>query len=408
VRVARNLRLSWAALTRHPLRTALSMTGTAAGVGMVLVMVAASAGAREEILARIGALGRDMLVVAAADAPPPRSRSRTARKVTTLTVADAEALLERSGALKLAAPSTDKGVVVRFGRKSAAATLRATTPEWREIRDFRLADGRFFTHGDDAAGARVGVLGALLAETLFGDDRAVGRVVYVGLVPIEVVGVLEAKGVTVDGGSAEDDQLVVPLSTGLRRLLNADEVGMIYVQVAAPELMEDAAGEIAAVLRERHRLAELARPDDFVVQNQAVLLEAELETLSTFRAVTGALAGVALLVGGVGILAVMQLAVRERTSEIGLRVAVGARRRDVRAQFLGEALALGAGGGGVGIALGWAAALVVGRTTQWSTAVTPGVIALAAGSALAVGVVFGLTPAMRAARLDPIEALGAE
>jgi putative ABC transport system permease protein len=384
------------------------MTGTAVGVGVVLVMVAASAGARAEILGRIEALGRNLLVIAAADAPSPGTRPGTASKVTTLTVADAEALLERAPALRLAAPAADRGVVVRFGRRSATATLRATTPEWREIRDFRLARGRFFTHGDDAALARVGVLGALLAETLFGDDEAVGQVVYVGLVPIEVVGVLEPKGLSVDGSAAEDDQLVVPLRTGLRRLLNVDEVRMIYAQVAAPELMEDATDEIGAVLRERHRLAELERPDDFVVQNQAVLLEAELETLDTFRAVTGALAGVALLVGGVGILAVMQLAVRERTSEIGLRVAVGARRRDIRAQFLGEALMLGAGGGAVGVALGWAAALLVGRTTQWSTAVTPAVVAWAAGSALAIGVVFGLTPAMRAARLDPIEALRAE
>ncbi len=407
MRLARNLRLSRKALLRHRARTLLALSGTAVGVGAVLVMIAVGRGAEAEISARIEALGRNMLVVNAGDAPRPVTRPRTARKVTTLTRADVAPLLAGSPSVALAAPARDQGRRVKAGTINMMATIRATTPEWAAIRNFRVTDGRFFTHAEDGRLARVGVIGSRVRETLFPDADPLGQIVWVGRVPVEVIGVLESKGVTIDGLSAEDNQIVVPLNTGLRRIFNVDELNMIYVQVADGARMEEAIAEMRTVLRDRHRLDALGREDDFAIQNQAILLEAQRASNTAFRRLINGLGAVALLLGGAGILAVMLLSVKERTPEIGLRMAVGARRRDVLTQFLAEALLLGAAGAVVGIAAGLGAASIVGRTTEWATQVSLPAVAIAAGAALAVGLASGVLPARRAAGLDPIEALRA-
>jgi len=408
VKLARNVRLSLKALLRHWVRTLLALSGSALGVGAVLVMISIGEGAEGEILAQIEALGRNMVVVNAGDAPRPVSRARTARKVTTLRLADVEPLLAGSPAIALAAPAQDGGRRVKFGTINMFSTVRATTPEWAEVRSFAVTAGRFFTHEENEAGARVGVIGSKVQETLFAGIDPVGQILRVGRVPIEIVGVLESKGATIDGLSEEDNQVVVPINTGLRRIFNVDWIKMIYVQVAEDALMDDAIAQMSAVLRTRHRLQETGREDDFTMQNQALVLEAEIETVASFRRMINGLGAVALIVGGVGILAIMLLSVKERTNEVGLRVAVGARRRDIRVQFLAEALMLGGLGGGVGVVLGLGAAWIIGITTEWSTTVTPGATGIALGSALLIGVVFGVIPAQKAAAMDPIEALRAE
>lgn len=408
MRLARNLRLSRNALLRHRVRTLLALAGTAVGVGTVLVMLSIGQGAEAEVVRQIDALGRNMLVVNAADAPRPVTRPRSAAKVTTLRPADVAALLDGSPSIVLAAPAQDQPRRVKHGTTSTMATIRATTTEWAVIRDFGLTAGRFFTREENAAGARVGVIGSRVRETLFPDTDPVGRIVRVGRVPVEVVGVLASKGATVDGLSDEDNQVVVPLATGLRRIFNVDDLKTIYVQVADAGRLESAAAEMRRVLRERHRLAEPDREDDFTIQNQAILLEAERLSVAAFQRTINALGAVALLLGGVGIFAIMLLSVKERTGEVGLRMAVGARRRDIQIQFLAEALALGGAGGVGGTAAGVAVAWIVGGTTEWSTTVTAPSLALALGSALAIGVLVGVIPANRAASLDPIQALRAE
>jgi putative ABC transport system permease protein len=408
VKLARNLRLSRNALLRHRVRTLLALAGTTVGVGTVLVMIAIGQGAEAQVVAQIEALGRNMLIVNAGDAPRPVTRPRTAQKVTTLRLADVAPLLERSPSIALAAPAQNQPRRVKYGTTNMRTTIRATTPEWALIRDFDLTAGRFFTQEENAAGARVGVIGASVRETLFPDTDPLGRIVRVGLVPIEIVGVLESKGATVDGRSDEDDQLVVPLTTGLRRIFNVDELSMIYVQVASADRLESAAAEMRRVLRDRHRMNELNRDDDFTIQNQATVLEAERRSVESFQRMINGLGAVALLLGGVGILAIMLLSVKERTGEVGLRMAVGARRRDIQIQFLAEALALGAAGGAAGTTAGVAVAWIVGRSTEWPTTVSVPSLALALGSALAIGVLVGVIPANRAASLDPIQALRAE
>ncbi len=408
MKLIRNVRLSQKALLRHWVRTLLALSGSAVGVGAVLVMISIGEGAQSEIVAQIEALGRNMIVVSAGDAPRPVSRPRTARKVTTLRVADVEPLMAGSPAIVLAAPAQDGGRRVKFGTTNMFSTIRATTPEWTEIRSFGLTGGRFFTHAENEASARVGVIGSKVSETLFADTDPIGQTLRVGRVPITIIGVLESKGATIDGLSEEDNQVVVPLNTGLRRIFNVDWIKMIYVQVAEGERMDEAIAQMSAVLRTRHQLDGTGREDDFKMQNQALVLEAEIETVASFRRMINGLGAVALIVGGVGILAIMLLSVKERTNEVGLRVAVGARRRDIRVQFLAEALMLGGLGGGVGVLGGLAAAWLIGITTEWSTTVTPGATGIALGSALLIGVVFGVIPAQKAAAMDPIEALRAE
>jgi len=407
LRVARAIRVSLKVLLRHRVRAALAVSATAVGVAALLVLMSIGEGAKREIEARIEALGRNLLVVNAAEAPQPASRPRTVRRVTTLRLEDVEPLLAQSPSVALAAPAQDGGRVLRYGRANTRATVRATTPEWLAIRQFALADGRFFTDAEAERAARVGVIGAVVRETLFPDADPLGEVVFVGRVPIEVIGVLESKGVTVDGLSEEDDLLVVPIQTGLRRIFNLDYLASIYVEVAQGATMDRATEEIASVLRDRHDLERLGREDDFAIRDQALLARAEAETVASFRRALNALGATALAVGGVGILSVMLLAVKERTGEIGLRLAVGARRRDVLLQFLAEGTVLSLSGGVAGLLLGRGVAWALARATEWTTAVSGATVALALGSALLLGVGFSAVPAARAARLDPIDALRA-
>jgi putative ABC transport system permease protein len=227
-------------------------------------------------------------------------------------------------------------------------------------------------------------------------------------VPFLIIGVLESKGATVDGLSEEDNQVVIPLRTALRRVFNLDHLKMVYVQVQDGEDLSATEGQIAEVLRVRHRIAPLGRTDDFAIQNQRLILSARMETVESFNRMILGLGSVALLVGGIGILSIMLLSVRERRNEVGLRVAVGARRRDILVQFLVEALALGILGGLVGVLAGVAVAWGVGRTTEWDTVINGTALVVGLASALVVGTVFGVFPAKRAAAMDPIAALRAE
>jgi putative ABC transport system permease protein len=212
----------------------------------------------------------------------------------------------------------------------------------------------------------------------------------------------------VEGGSNEDDKIVIPIRTALRRVFNVDYLSMIWVQVRDGRDMDRAQAQITDLLRRRHRLDRGDRQDDFRIQNQRLVLAAEMETAASFRRLITALASVALIVGGVGILSIMMLSIRERRGEIGLRVAVGAKRRDVRTQFLVEAVLLGIGGGVIGLFLGFLATASIEWGTEWRTVVSPPALALALGAAFTVSVLFGVYPAQRAASLDPIEALHAE
>ncbi|MGD8868308.1 MAG: ABC transporter permease [Gemmatimonadales bacterium] len=405
---ARNIELSRKALWHQPTRALLALSATAAGVAAVLTMVAIGEGARAEVVARLQGMGRNVLIVNAAPAERRGGRrSALGRTVETLTVRDAVAIADQSGFVTRVAPSQDVAKQVMYLDRSTAATVRGTTPEYARIREFSPVTGRFFTAEENRAGLRVAVLGSQVAERLFANADPVGQVVRIGRVPFTVIGVLVAKGLSVDGSAEEDNQVVVPLETALRRLFNVDYLKMIYLEVSSPALMDEAAEEVAVILRDQHRLSRHGRPDDFAIQNQRVIIEAELATVASFRRMIVGMGSMALLVGGVGILSIMILSVRERRSEIGLRVAVGARRRDIWLQFLIEAIALAVAGGSVGLVVGLGSTWVVSASTEWNAILSWTSIVVAVSATLAIGLVSGVYPAYRAAALQPIDALRA-
>lgn len=406
MRVTRSVRLSIRVLVANRVRTALAIGGTAVGVAGVLVVTAISEGAREAVMRRIAGLGRDMLVVTAGKMDARGGRTLTGEGWTReLRSGDATAIAQGSRHILRAAPGQERGLLAKFGPFQSPATVLGTTSDWQRIRQFSMAEGRFFTPDENQARDRVAVLGWAVRVALFPDSvRPVGRTIRIGRVPFAIVGVLAPKGVSVDGSATEDDRIIVPLETALRRLFNTEYLKAIFLQVRPASAMEDAEAEVAAILRERHDIPPGAQ-DDFSIQNQRVVLEAELATQASFRRLILGLGFLSLLVGGVGILSIMLLSVRERRPEIGLRVAVGARRPDIAAQFLAEAVLLAAGGGAAGVLAGLGAAELVSSVASWEARVTGKALLVAIGSAAAIGLGFGVYPAWRAASVDPIEAL---
>jgi len=250
------------------------------------------------------------------------------------------------------------------------------------------------------------VLGARVFDILFKGRDPIRETIRLRGIPFEVIGVLEAKGVSAD--SDEDDKILIPIRTALRRVFNCDYLANVFIGVRDPEAMERAEAEIRQLLRERHRLDRRGKPDDFSIQSQVRLIEAERQTASSFGLLITGVATISLLVGGTGILALMLLSVKERTTEIGLRLAVGARRRDVLVQFLAEALALATLGGVAGVLLGAAGSWGVRVATDWHSHVSPATVIMALGMATGSGLAFGVFPAWRASLLEPIQALSAE
>lgn len=408
MRLSRNLGLSRRALLQHRVRTALAISGTGVGVAAVLVMVAIGEGAERRFTTEIEAMGGNVLLVRPERTEPLVGRTEAGGLANTLVPGDVEAILAAVPTVERISASYDGRVAVKYGSLTTSTSVRAVDPEYEQVRNFPAVRGRYFTEEEADAGLRVAVVGQRVVETLFEGSDPVGERIRIQRVPFDIVGVLEKRGASAAGGSDEDNMILIPLRTGMRRVFNVDFVTLLYVQVREEADVDEAADRITAVLRDRHRLDRLRRPDDFRVDNQLLLVQAERDAAASFQRLVTALASVALLVGGVGILSLMMLSLRERRAEVGLRVAVGAKRRDVRTQFMAEALILGAAGGLAGLFIGLAASRSIGNLTEWSTSVSASAVAIAVGSALAVSLVFGVLPAQRAASLDPIESLRAE
>jgi len=405
MRLSRNLLLSWELLTSNRLRTLLSVLGVVVGVAAVVLTVSAGRGAERDILERIRQMGTNLIVVNAGQMRIIAGRQRQMATVTTLVPEDAEAIAAGCPAVASAAAAAEKKVPVRWESEIASTKVLGVQAEAFAIRNVQVTAGRFFDEQEARGRRRVAILGPTVMDNLFGSANPVGRRIRIDRVPFEVIGVTAPKGVDA-GGADQDDLVYVPLPTAMRRLLNVDHVNTIFVQTRSSDLLIQAEDEIRQILRKRHRLE--GKPDDFTIQNQATLLETEKAAAESLTLLIGSVAGISLLVGGVGILAVMLMSVRERTHEIGLRRAIGATRADIRTQFLVESGLLSGAGGLVGMAIGVAAALIVARLGYWSVLISWPAVAVALSFSVGLGILFGSYPAHRAAQLDPITALRAE
>lgn len=405
MKLSKNIALSYEILAAHKLRTLLSMLGIIVGVGAVVLMVAAGKGAEKRILDRIRDMGTNLVVVNAGQTRIVAGRQRQMATVTTLVPDDARAIVADCPGVRLAAPAISKKLAARFESENANTNVVGMTLDGFRIRNIEVASGRFFDAEESRGRRRVAILGPTVVRNLFGGDDPIGQKIRIGRVPFEVIGVTQPKGTDANGAD-QDDLIIVPLTTAMRRLFNVTYVDRIYVQAVNADALYQAEKEIRNILRQHHRLRE--EPDDFTIQNQATLLETERETSREMTLLVGSVSGISLLVGGIGILAVMLISVRERIGEIGLRRAVGALKRDIRNQFLLEAAILSGTGGLLGVLLGVSGALTLSRLGYWETVISwPSAGVSFLFSAL-LGIVFGIYPAVRAANLEPIEALRAE
>lgn len=392
-------------LFNHKMRTALAILGIVIGVGSVIVMVSIGEGAQKQVLAKIQAMGTDLVIVTAGQVKVIAGRQRQTGNVTTLTMGDVRAIEDEAGHIKGVAPLQGKKMLVKYEAVSSMTTITGTTEAILPIRNLRIKSGRFFTDDENRSSQRVAVIGKTVAANLFATRDPVGETVRIGKVSFEIIGVLEGKGTDLMGAD-QDDVILVPINTALRRLMNVTYINNIYVRAKSSAHLQGAASELHELLREKHRLKE--KQDDFTVQTQSEIVKTEKNTAQTFTRLLGSVAAISLLVGGVGILAVMLISIKERTREIGLRRALGALRRDLLFQFIFESLILSIIGGIVGIATGVLFALGASYFAKWPLSLSLPVIMGAFAFSAGIGLIFGVYPAAKAAQLDPIEALRAE
>ncbi len=393
------LRVALSAIRANKLRSFLTALGIIIGIASVITMVALGEGAQRAVEARLRTLGTNVLTVR----PGQEMRGGVDRGDARLRPEEARALLRAPHAIGAASPELQRRVQVEFGEANASLQVSGVWPSYFGIQNHQLAVGRLFSEAEERGRRRVVLLGATVADKLQSTAaELLGQSVRIAGVSFQVIGVFAEKGSV--GFSSPDDGLYVPLSTAQFRIFGDDRVNAIYVQATSEREVNGAIAEIDSVLRRERRLRPAAQ-SDFTIRNQATLLSTFEATTKTFSFLLAGIALVSLLVGGIGIMNIMLVSVTERTREIGVRKALGARKRDILLQFLIEALVLCLAGGVVGIAIGFGAAEAVRRFAGWNAEVAPGAVALAFSFSAAVGIFFGLWPARKAARLDPIEAL---
>jgi putative ABC transport system permease protein len=402
VRVRRGLRLALRALLAQRLRAALALGSVALGVAAVLVTSALGEGARQQVERSVAGVGADLLVVRPAQLPRLVARRNVLGVASSLRPEDGAQIGELARVRRVA-PAAERSLRLRASGGSMNARVLGTTAAFAPLRNLTLHSGRFLDDGDGAAGARVAVLGSRLQETLFPGEDPIGRSLRIRGVPFEVIGVARARGIQADG-SDEDNTVFIPLRTALRRVFNTTWLTTVFVGVADPAATEEAQAEVRGLLRERHRLPP-GKPDDFSIQDQARLLALQRRAADSLAWLAGGLGLVALLVSGAGILALMLLSVKERTSEIGLRRAVGARPRDILLQFLAEATFLCLAGWISGVALFGLGAAALLASTDWRLGLPAGALVASLATAVGTGLGFGALPARQAARLPPLRAL---
>ena len=388
------------ALRRNTMRSILTALGIIIGVGAVIAMVSIGNGAKAQVEAQVASLGQNIISVFPGSSTTGGVRGGYGSS-SSLTAEDADAIVaEIPGVVAVSRSVRDRAQVLANGQ-NWRPSVQGEDPEILDIRVWPLVAGEMFTHQDVKSGAKVCVIGQTVVDQLFGGDDPIGQTLRVGAVPVKILGVLSKKGFNYFG-SDQDDTIILPYTTVMRRIGRPrTNISSITIQAAAPELIAPIKAEIESLLNQRRN----NREPDFMVRDQLELAETATATSKTMTVLLGAIAGVSLLVGGIGIMNIMLVSVTERTREIGIRLAVGAHGRDVLTQFLLEAVLLSVLGGGIGVALGIGSSQIVAETLKWPVLISMPAIVIALTVSAAIGIFFGFYPARKAAMLDPIDAL---
>ncbi len=405
INIPSTVKISLRALRVNKMRSALTMLGIIIGVGAVIAMLAVGTGASEQIAAQMSSIGSNLLIILPGATTSGGVRMGAGTQPT-LTMADAEAIQKECPAVSDVAPVLNGVAQVVYGHLNWSTGVVGTTPAMLNVRDWPVASGRPFTGQDVKSATKVCLLGQTVVDNLFGGQNPVGQIVRINKVPFTVIGVLSAKGQS-PGGQDQDDTIYVPVTTAQKKLFGTAFPGMVRIIMVKGRSTEDLAPaerQINELLRQRHHIGR-KEENDFTVRNLTQMMQAAEQSTKVMTLLLGAIASVSLLVGGIGIMNIMLVSVTERTREIGIRMAVGAKTLDIRLQFIVEALTLSLIGGIVGIILGISGSELVSALAGWPTVVAPLSVLLAFAFSALVGIFFGFYPAYKASLLDPIEAL---
>ncbi|HSB32072.1 MAG TPA: ABC transporter permease [Candidatus Sulfobium mesophilum] len=405
INIPSTVKISMRALRVNKMRSGLTMLGIIIGVGAVIAMLAVGTGASREIAAQISSMGSNLLMIlpGATTAGGVRMGAGTQP---TLTLGDAEAIQKESPAVEDVAPVLNGVAQVVYGHQNWSTGVIGTTPSMLNVRDWPLSAGRPFTDQDVKSATKVCLAGQTVVDNLFGDENPVGQIIRIKSVPFTIIGVLAEKGQS-PNGQDQDDTIYVPVTTAQKKLFGTSFPGMVrilMVKAKSAEELSPAEKQITELLRQRHHIGQ-RQDNDFTVRNLTQFMQAAEQSTKVMTMLLGAIASVSLLVGGIGIMNIMLVSVTERTREIGIRMAVGAKTWDIRLQFIIEALTLSLIGGLLGIIFGISGSEILAIVFGWTTVVSPLSIVLAFGFSGLVGIFFGFYPAYKASLLDPIEAL---